>query len=82
MNKFNKIVSLWALVIFVSSCASVSQYQTAKPTGEGKSNIKITVTGNIREDGEGFPPFIPEFGINYGVTDKFDFICKLNSRCV
>ena len=79
MNKFAKFLSFLVLAIFISSCASVSQYQTAKPTGEGKTNLKITANGNIREAREGIPPLIPEFGINYGVTDKFDFICKLNS---
>jgi hypothetical protein len=79
MNKFAKFLSFLALAVFVSSCASVSQYQTAMPTGEGKTNFKITLNGTTREDGEGLPPFIPELGINYGVTDNFDFICKLNS---
>ena len=71
MNKFAKFLSFLVLAIFISSCASVSQYQTAKPTGEGKTNLKITANGNIREAREGIPPLIPEFGINYGVTDKF-----------
>ena len=66
MNKFAKFLSFLVLAIFISSCASVSQYQTAKPTGEGKTNLKITANGNIREAREGIPPLIPEFGINYG----------------
>lgn len=65
--------------LLVQSCASMSQFQTAKPMGEGNVSHKISVNGTVRQNGEGIPFFVPEYGVNYGVTDKFDFIGKINA---
>ncbi|MEZ4909634.1 MAG: hypothetical protein R2774_02105 [Saprospiraceae bacterium] len=67
------------LVLFTTSCASVSQYQTAKPMGEDNISHRISLNGNVQENGEGaILPFIAEYGINYGVTSNLDIIGKLN----
>ncbi|HRI00562.1 MAG TPA: hypothetical protein PK006_05880 [Saprospiraceae bacterium] len=65
------------LSLLIQSCASVSQYQTAKPAGEGNTIHRISINGNIKDDG-GTPPYIVEYGINYGVSNKLDFIGKIN----
>ena len=47
--------------------------------GEGNISHRITLNGNILENGFSLViPFIPEYGINYGVTSKMDVIGKFN----
>ena len=47
--------------------------------GEGNISHRISLNGNVQENGEGaIFPFIPEYGINYGVTAKMDVIGKFN----
>ena len=70
-----KFIAILFLVYCFSSCASVTQYQTAKPEGKGNLSIRSTLNGNS----EFALPIGVEVGVNYGITDDFDFISKLNS---
>ncbi len=76
-------------ILLIQSCASVTQYQTAIPAGEGNAIFRLSMNGNLAKSNEDgsiddvdlviSSPVDPEFGINYGITNKIDFIAKINA---
>ncbi|MEZ4910459.1 MAG: hypothetical protein R2774_06325 [Saprospiraceae bacterium] len=79
--KYFIIVNIWFLILFMSSCATTTQFQTAKPTGKGNisSTSVVDIGSNFKNDGY----IMIEAIINRGITENLDFVSKINTQaCV
>ena len=76
--KYYIIIKIWFLMLFMSSCATPTQFQTAKPIGKGNISAAsvVDVGSNLKNDGF----IMNEVIINRGLTENLDFVSKINTQ--
>lgn len=90
-----QLLSLGSLLLLISSCASISGFQTGRTVGAETGEIMFSVNGtrtpNFKDlskekvdtvDAQDFSIFAPniEVGGRYGITDKIDFGIRANTN--
>lgn len=94
-NTLLQLLSFGSLLLFLSSCASISGFQTGRTVGAETGEIMFSVNGTRSPDfdelsdenvdtvnAENFSIFFPniEIGGRYGITDKLDFGIRANTN--